>query len=273
VNTIKALIVDDEPLARKGVRQLLADHTDVAIVGEAATGNEAIRMIKKLGPDLVFLDVQMPEIDGFAVLKNLEARDKFAVIFVTAHDEYAIRAFEEHALDYLLKPLNEGRFTDALNRTRIALTSKQAMDSSIRLKRLLDEQGGSIASVNDSSRSQRLLINNGRGDFLLQPFEIDWIEADDYYSVIHALGRRHLVRESLESLHLRLDRSQFVRIHRKTIVNLAQIREVRSQGNDAATVILCSGAALPLSRRRKATVSKAIRSFSHRLILDAGNRS
>jgi two-component system LytT family response regulator len=273
VNTIKALIVDDEPLARKGVRLMLTDHTDVAIVGEAATGKEAIRMIKKLCPDLVFLDVQMPEIDGFAVLRNLDARDKFAVIFVTAHVEDAVRAFEEHALDYLLKPLNEGRFTDALNRTRTALTSKQAMDSSIRLKRLLDEQGGSIVSVKDTSRAQRLLINNGRGEFLLQPFEIDWIEADDYYAVIHALGRRHLVRESLASLHLRLDRSQFVRIHRKTIVNLAQIREVRSQGDDAAMVILCNGASLPLSRRRKATVSKAIRSFSHRLVPDAANRS
>jgi CheY-like chemotaxis protein len=177
VNTIKALIVDDEPLARKGVRQLLTDHTDVAIVGEAATGKEAIRMIKKLCPDLVFLDVQMPEIDGFAVLRDLDALDKFAVIFVTAHDEYAVRAFEEHALDYLLEPLNEGRFTDALNRTRTALTSKQAMD---------------IGS------GTRFLANSGHSG---SPFWRNWGRRISAAAIQEVIGILHALRMCLPLTH------------------------------------------------------------------------
>ena len=220
---IRIVIVDDEPIARRGIRQLLAPHRDVEVVGEARHGKEAVRMLKSLAPDLVFLDVQMPELDAFGVLRQL-GDDAPAVIFVTAYDTFAVRAFEERALDYLVKPLHEARFRDALGRARERLARRPP---------------------------RRLVIATNGADLILDLADIAWIEAEDYYAAIHAGAQRHLIRESLSSLESRLDGAQFVRVHRSAIVNLSQVREVRD-----ATIVLRDGTQLPLSRRRRAAVRR-----------------
>ena len=227
---IRVLIVDDEPVARRGMRQLLAGHDDVEIAGEARNGREAVRLIRALAPDLVFLDVQMPEVDAFGVLQQIEPERLPVVIFVTAYDTFAVRAFEARALDYLVKPVTQARFDDALARGRERLRARPA--------------------------ARRLVIGTAGSDLIVDVREIVWIEADDYYAAVHTAGRRHLVRESLASLEARLDRDQFVRAHRAAIVNLAHVREIRSE------LVLRDGTHLPLSRRRRHDVEEAMRRFA-----------
>jgi two-component system LytT family response regulator len=195
------VIVDDEPLARRGIRQLLAAHADVEIAGEARNGRDAVRILKTLRPDVVFLDIQMPEFDGFTVLRELEPGHVPLIIFVTAFDTFAVRAFDSHAVDYLVKPVREARFVDALERVRERLRSRQI---EVRTPR--------------SEPPRRLVIGTSGADLVVDLAEIEWIEADDYYAAVHARGRRHLVRESLVSLEGRLDSSRFVRVHRSAIV-------------------------------------------------------
>jgi two-component system LytT family response regulator len=261
---MRVVIVDDEPLARRGIRQLLASHEDIEVAGEARNGREAVRMLNALAPDLVFLDVQMPECDAFAVLRQLAVEPLPAVIFVTAYDTFAVRAFESHALDYLVKPVHEARFQDALARARERLRSKEAVELSRRLSLLLANggMGGDANAARPPEPSRRLVIGTGGSDLILEVAEIDWIEADDYYAAVHARGRRHLVRESLASLEGRLDRAQFVRVHRSAIVNLAQVREIPAQAAGDSIVLLRSGTQLPLSRRRREQVADAIRRFA-----------
>ena len=232
MNAIRAVIVDDEPIARRGIRQFLAAHGDFDVVGEARNGREAVRVLESLAPDLVFLDVQMPELDGFAVLRRLDPKCLPEVIFVTAYDTFAVRAFDEHAVDYLVKPVQEQRFRDALARARERLRSR-------------------------APSSRRLLIPAGGAELVVDTTEIVWIEAVDYYAAIHIGGRRHLIRESLASLEQRLAGEPFVRVHRSAIVHLGQVREVRD-----AAVLLRDGTSLPLSRRRRERVSAAIRRFA-----------
>jgi two-component system LytT family response regulator len=233
VSRIRIVIVDDEPLARRGIRQLLAPHDDVEIAGEARNGREAVRILKTLTPDLVFLDVQMPELDAFEVLRRLEPKNRPAVIFVTAHDTFAVNAFESHALDYLVKPVNERRFNDALDRARERLRSRQP------------------------EHARRLVIATSAADVIVDVDEVVWIEAEDYYAAIYARGRRHLLRESLASLASRLDPERFVRVHRSAIVNLGQVREIAD-----SLIVLRDGTRLPLSRRRREQVAEAIRRFA-----------
>ncbi|HJU65121.1 MAG TPA: LytTR family DNA-binding domain-containing protein, partial [Gemmatimonadaceae bacterium] len=228
MSTIRVVIVDDEPLARRGIRQLLAPHEDVEVVGEARHGKEAVRMLSALAPDLVFLDVQMPELDGFAVLRQLDQQRLPFVIFVTAYDTFAVRAFEQHALDYLVKPVHEARFEQALARAREQLRSREAVELSRRLSQLL-ANGVDTEPARQSAPPRRLVIDTGGAELILDIAEIMWIEADDYYAAVHARGRRYLIRESLSSLEERLDRTQFVRVHRSAIVNLAQVSEIRSR--------------------------------------------
>ena len=268
---IRVVIVDDEPIARRGIKQLLKRHTDVQVAGEARNGREAVRVLNALAPDLVFLDIQMPEMDGFAVLRELELNPLPAIVFVTAHDSFAVRAFETHALDYLVKPVHEARFEDSLARVRERLRSREAAELSRRLSQLLasgDMQGlGSTA--NDTARGgdsvRSVVVAIGGSDLLVDVSDIEWIEADDYYAAIHVKGRRHLVRESLASLEGRLDRSRFVRAHRSAIVNLAFVRELRSQshGDSSETsLVLRDGTLVPLSRRRREEVTEAVRRFA-----------
>lgn len=261
--TIHVVIVDDEPIARRGIRQLLAPHADMVVAGEARNGREAVRLLTALSPQLVFLDVQMPELDGFAVLQQLQP-DHLppAVIFVTAYDSFAVRAFETNALDYLVKPVAEARFLDALSRARERLRSREALALSRQLSQLL--MSSDFAGSLDTRRPAnpcRTVIGTSGADLILDTSDIVWIEAEDYYAAVHTTGRRHLVRESLTSLEARLDRSQFVRIHRRAIVNLAHVREVRLAADDESTLLLKDGTKLPLSRRRRSSVKASLRRF------------
>jgi two-component system LytT family response regulator len=251
MDSIRAIIADDEPLARRGVRQMLASHSDVIVIAEARNGRETVRALREVKPDLLFLDVQMPDLDGFDVLREIGAKNMPAVIFVTAYDEFAVRAFEAQALDYLIKPLEEERFAQALARMREHLRSTKAVNLSRRLAALL--------ATREQERSrQRIVVPTSRGDLVFDADEIDWIAADDYYAAIYARRGRHLIRESLTSLEQRLDGSRFIRVHRSAIVNVDRIREVRSEQGETI-LLLENGVRVPVSRRRRARVIKLLR--------------
>jgi two-component system LytT family response regulator len=256
---MRVLIVDDEPIARRGIRQLLAAEQDTEIAGEARNGKEAVRLLRTLSPDLVFLDIQMPELDGFAVLRQIESARLPAIIFVTAYDSFAVRAFEAHALDYLVKPVGEARFRDALSRARERLRSKEALALSRR--KILELNGIEEVQAASIPPARRLIIGAAGSDLILDVSEIAWIEADDYYAAVYAGGRRHLVRESLASLEARLDRRQFIRAHRRALVNLAEVREIRRLATGERVMVLKDGSRLPLSRRRQQKVQAAMRRF------------
>jgi two-component system, LytTR family, response regulator len=264
MKTLRAMIVDDEPLARRGIKQLLAPHKDVEVAAEARNGKEALRLLRSGPPvNLLFLDVQMPELDGFAVLRQLDAGKLPAVIFVTAFDTFAVRAFEAHALDYLVKPVHEARFENALQRARDGLLSKQALEASRKLAQLLKTNALTAPEpLAQPDLAQRLVIVSNGGHLIIDVSEVEWIEAEDYYAAIHIGRRRHLIRESLTSLEARLDPLQFVRIHRSALVNLVHVREIKSPMLGMNSLILRDGTQLPLSRRRRAQVAAAIRSFA-----------
>ena len=251
MDDIRVIIADDEPLARRGVRQLLVPHTDIAVVGEARNGRETVRALRELKPDLLFLDVQMPVLDGFGVLREIGAGHMPAVIFVTAYDEFAVRAFDANALDYLVKPLEQSRFAEALERSRERLRSAKAVDLSRKLSALL-------ATREQERAKQRIVVPTPTGDLVIDADEIDWIEADDYYAAIHARAGRHLIRESLASLEERLDRGRFVRAHRSSLVNVDRVREVCNHEGETL-LILRSGVRVPVSRRRRALLIKVLR--------------
>ncbi|HEV8123547.1 MAG TPA: response regulator [Gemmatimonadales bacterium] len=250
---IRALIVDDEPLARRGIRQLLAPYPDIVVVGECRDGHEALRGLVSLAPDLVFLDVQMPGLDGLAVIRKHGVERMPAVIFVTAHDEFAVRAFETQALDYLVKPLNEARFRAAMTRVRERVQMKDAVALAHRLRALLD---------GEARGANRIAIATETGQLLIDADEIEWIESEDYYAGIHAGGKHYRLRESLSTLETRLDPARFVRIHRSAIVRLDQVRELIVDGDDdaEAVVVLRDGTRLPVSRRRMPQVRALLRS-------------
>ncbi len=265
---IRALIVDDEPLARRGVRQLLAAHPDIAVVGECRNGREALRALATLAPDLVFLDIQMPGLDGLGVIRMHGVERMPAVVFVTAHDEFAVRAFETHALDYLVKPLSEARFRATIARVRERMRMTDAVALAGRLSALLGSEAvGSSRMGQDpgtpagAGGSNRIAVPTEAGQLLIDPAEIDWIEAEDYYSGIHAKGKRYRIRESLSALESRLDPARFVRVHRSAIVRLEQVRELTVDGSvdREAVVVLRDGTRLPVSRRRLAQVKALLR--------------
>jgi two-component system LytT family response regulator len=250
---IKTIIVDDEPLARRGLRQMLAPHSDFKVIAEARNGVEAISAVRSLHPDLLFLDVQMPEPDGFGVLKQIGPSLMPLVVFVTAYDEFAVRAFDAHALDYLVKPIQEKRFIEAVARVRERIRLNEAVAISGRLAELLELQ-------NRETLKQRLVVPTSSGELLLDASEIDWIEADDYYAAIHAGKRRHLIRESLSSLEGRLDAAQFVRTHRSAIVNIERVREVRNEAGEML-LRLRDGQCVPVSRRRREFLKERLKQW------------
>ena len=262
--SIRALIVDDEPLARRGIRQLLESSADVEVVGECRNGREALAAFDTLVPDLVFLDVQMPELDGLEVVRERGAARMPYVIFVTAYDEFAVRAFETHALDYLVKPVNEARFAAALNRVRERMRFAEALELTRRIGDLLashDKRGDADVALRAAALlpTRRLVVPTATGDLVLDVDEVDWIQADDYYAAIHARGRRHLIRESLASLEQRLDPGRFVRVHRSAIVRLDRVREMRSSSAGESVLVLRDGTRVPVSRRRREQVAELIR--------------
>ena len=248
---IRTLVVDDEPLAREGTRMLLEGDPEIAVVGEAGSGREALAQIVALRPDLVFLDVQMPEMDGFAVLSALAPGPLPAVIFVTAYEGHALRAFEVHALDYLLKPFDDERFADALGRAKAQLRLR-ALGQQPQLQALLAALGhaGDAGEVSERAPASRLAIKDGSRVVFLRTEEIDWIEAADYYVQVHAGERCYLHRESMSRLEAQLAGERFVRIHRSAIVNWDRVREVRSQGREVL-VRLQGGAELRVARSHR----------------------
>jgi two-component system, LytTR family, response regulator len=253
---IRALIVDDEVLARRRIRNLLRGRVEFSVVGECANGQDALSAIKRRSPDLVFLDVQMPDLDGFGVLEELAADQLPVIIFVTAYDQYAIRAFEFHALDYLLKPFDDERFEKTLEWAQEQIEQRQFLRLSERMLAMLeDHQGGlksgAVKSSNAMAESRplsRLIVKSVGRVFFIRTEDIDWIEAEGYYARLHVGGKSHLLRETLTNLESQLDQNRFLRIHRSTIVNLERIRELQPQSHGEFTVVLNDGAQLRLSR-------------------------
>ncbi|NNB86609.1 response regulator transcription factor [Corallococcus exiguus] len=251
---IRTLVVDDEPLAREGLRLLLAADPEVRVVGEAGNGPEAVRLIREHRPDLVLLDVQMPELNGFEVLARLGPGEVPAVIFVTAYDQYALRAFDIHALDYLLKPFRDDRFHDAIGRAKAQVRMARMSDLSQRLMSVLStygERDSTPAPAPPEPWMRRLAIRDAGRVVFLDVDEIEYIEAADYYVQIHAGGKAYLHRETMQSLEERLEPERFMRIHRSAIVNARRIRELRSEGRRDLVVVLTSGAELRVARSHR----------------------
>jgi len=251
MDRIRAIIADDEPLARRGIRQLLSPHKDIAIVAETRTGHDTVSALRELKPDLLFLDVQMPNLDGFDVVREVGPASMPVLVFITAHDEFAIKAFEAHALDYLLKPVEVERFSMALERVREQLRSSKAA--------LLSRKLASILAAREAKRvRERIIVQTLRGKLILNADEVDWIEADDYYAAIHSGSARHLVRESLTSLEERLNPKKFLRTHRSAIVNVDRVCELRKEAGEIF-LFLEGGIRIPISRRRRASIARRLR--------------
>ncbi len=236
---IRVVLVEDEPPARRKLRYLLAPEPNFSIVGEASSGAHAVDLLNRLKPELVFLDIGLPDCTGFDVLESLQDRHCLHVIFVTAYDEFALRAFEVHAMDYLLKPVEPSRFVEAVARARRVIQS--GVDS--RLDELVVGLRGQSVYV------KRLLIQDGDRSVFLEVSRIDWIEAARNYACIHSGPQTHILRASLESLAAKLDPAIFRRINRSEIVNIKRIAEVRSWFHGDQRVRLADGTELNWSRR------------------------
>lgn len=241
---IQSIIVDDELLARRRIRDRLAHHEDVTVVAECRDGWEAIDAIQRLRPELVFLDIQMPELDGFGVIARIDPSVVPVVVFVSAYDEYALRAFEAHALDYLLKPFDDTRFDATLERARVDIDKGRALALRDRVRTLKD---GMRAQGSD-----RIAIRStGRTSFVATR-DIQWIQAAGVYVEIQTGDARHLARMTLATLEHTLDPERFVRIHRSTIVAVDAVAELRPEGHGDVAVVLRDGTVLRMSRRFRA---------------------
>lgn len=252
---LRAVIVDDEPAARRGVRLLLERERDVSIVGEAGDGEAAVSLITRERPDLVFLDVQMPACDGFEVVRRVAPLGAPAVVFITAYDEHALRAFDVHAIDYLLKPYDDERFRAAVGRARETVRRREVDTLNERLTKLLAfveaQQSGAPAGEGAGAEvmfSDRILLKSSGEIFFLKADEIDWIEAEGDYMKFHVAGRTHLLRETMARLEERLDPKKFIRIHRSTIVHIDRVRKLSPSFAGEYAVVLHDGTKLKLSR-------------------------
>jgi len=240
--TIRALIIDDEPLARRGLLRLLKNDPEVELVAECGDGKSAVATILSKKPDLVFLDIQMPEMDGLDVVRTVGISSMPVTIFVTAYDQYALRAFEVNAIDYLLKPVAQERFTDALARAKRRIAEKSQCDLNQNIKAMLEQLRRGNEYLEHLSVSQ-----NGR-IVLVRTKEIDWIEAHGNYARLHVGVRTHEIRETLNALERKLDPREFLRIHRSTIVNVRAIKEMQPWFHGYHLVLLQNGQALRMSR-------------------------
>lgn len=239
---IRALIVDDEPLARERIRTLLRDEADIQIVGECGDGPSAVKTIEQDSPDLAFLDIQMPGLDGFGVLRAVAKELMPVVIFVTAYDQHALKAFEAHALDYLLKPFKPARFKQAVQHAREQLAQRQAGDLSQGLLELLSQTKPKREFVS------RIVVKSGERTLFVKAEQIDYAESAGNYVVLHAGKESHIVRETLGALEEKLDPKRFVRVNRATLVNVEQIRELQPMFRGEHVVLLQNGKTLPLTR-------------------------
>jgi len=259
---LRALIVDDEPLARARLRELLEDERDVEVVGECGNGSDAVTAIARDHPDLVLLDIQMPELDGFGVVRAVGVDRMPAVVFVTAHDEHAVAAFEVHAVDYVLKPVDPDRFAQAVRRAkrRIAAAAGQSgardddRDLRERLAALVAEVSAAVAPAGTAVASGRLAIKGDGRVVFVRIADVDWVEAMDNYVRLHVGRDVHMMRETLSNLETRLAGATFLRIHRSAIVNIERIREVQPWFAGDYVVILTDGTKLTTGRRYRAAV-------------------
>lgn len=241
---IKVLIVDDEPLARALIIELLKGFEEFQVIGECSNGKEALKFIKRNSPDLVFLDIQMPEMDGFLVLKEIQDETLPAIIFVTAYDQYAIRAFDFHAVDYLLKPFSQTRFEKALLRAEERILEHSPGDDITRrqISSLLENYQNQAAPL------KRLFLKDRGKIVLLDPETINWIEADDKYIRLHTSEKKYLIRQTLNAVESELDPHVFARVHRSYIVNLTRVSELHPMFNGEYVLVLGDGTKLTLSR-------------------------
>jgi two-component system LytT family response regulator len=251
---LRVVVVDDEPLARSGMCGLLARDPELTVVAQCADGGEAVAAIAGLKPDLVLLDVQMPEMDGFEVLREVGPARMPVVVFVTAFDRFALRAFDVAAVDYLLKPFDDERFDLAIARAKHAVRNAEAGELGRRLMRLVERQGepapAADAPAEPTRHATRLVVKSAGRTVFVRVEDVDWIEADDYYARLHVGEKTHLLRETMGSLEARLEPTRFFRVHRSAIVNLDRVREVQFLFGGEHVVILHDGTRLKLSRSR-----------------------
>jgi two-component system LytT family response regulator len=236
---VKVLIADDEPAARRGVRQLLAAFPDFAIVGECRDGAEVLASLDRLSPDVVFLDIQMPGVDGFEVIRRRTPERMPAVVFLTAYDQFAIRAFEAQAFDYLVKPVSEARFAATMKRL-----ARQLQTDAL------------------PSRDQTIVVATARGATVLSVREIDWIEAADNYARLWVGSRSYLLREPLRQLEARVRAAGFARAHRRALIRVGGVRQLMWNDAGGLVAVLVCGVRIPISRRRRAAFAAAVRSLS-----------
>ncbi len=241
---IETLIADDEPLARERLRFLLAEDEEIAIAGECRNGRETLTKLQAQPIDLLFLDIEMPGKDGFAVIEQIPAARVPAIVFVTAHNRYAVQAFEVQALDYLTKPVEPERLRAAVARAKRRIHAQASALTEVQLKQLLE----SLAAAAAKQYPERLLVPDGARERLLLTAEIDWIEAADYYCCLHAGNKEYLLREPMKRLAETLDPKRFVRIHRSVIVPIDRVREIYREGQGEGSVILTSGQRLRMSK-------------------------
>ena len=274
--TIAAVVVDDEPIAREVVTTLLAEHPAVRVVGEATNGREAVALVRRLRPDLLFLDVQMPDQDGFGVLEALGDDVPRGIVFVTAHDEHAVRAFDVHALDYVLKPFGRPRFRAAVMRAidglhaRDALTLRRTLDSMTADRRALgapagelaapvpDAEGTSPDSVARRPAPRRIGVRTGNRVAVVDVDAIDWVEASGDYARIHAGAQSYLVSQRMRALERLLESREFVRVHRSIIVNVRRVRELHRDADGGGSVVLHHGVRLRVARGRWSALEKGL---------------
>jgi two-component system, LytTR family, response regulator len=260
---IRVLVVDDEPVARAGLSQLLRRDPELRVVGECDDGDCAVDAIFRLKPDLVLLDVQMPELDGFGVIRTVGADEMPPVIFVTAFDEHAIRAFEVAAVDYVLKPFDDARLAAAMARGKSRVRAGRPPGSHDPVQRLLAASVEQERDPHGSEFATRLAIRETNRILFVQVSEIDWIQGADYYSRLHVGARSYLLRETMTSLSRRLDPAKFFRTHRSAIVNLDRVREIQQTAGGEGVVLLSTGARVRLTRGRREVLARVVEGARH----------
>jgi len=249
---IRALIVDDEPLARDRIREMLKEHPEVEVIAEARNGQEAIEAVANQNPDLVFLDVQMPDLDGFSVLQNLDVQKIPLIIFVTAYDQHALRAFDVHAVDYLTKPFDRKRFAEAIDHAKVYMKGAKEPDTARILSMLQEIRAG-------ERYLERFAIKNGETVFFVRAEDVDAIEAQGNYVRLSLAGSSHLLRDTLNNVESQINPRMFVRIHRRTIVNIDRVKEVQTWARGEYRVVLFTGAHYTLSRGYRQHFEKFIK--------------
>jgi len=264
---IRALIVDDEALARQMIRSLISADGEIEVVGECSSGQEAIAAIKKFQPDLMFLDIQMPGLSGFHVLEKVDPQQMPYVIFITAYSQYAVKAFEFHALDYLLKPFDKERFFESVNRAKKIIRQQGLSRLTEEIIRMINTvPGAPLPGAPENSQLepflQQITIREGGRIFALDVEEIVWMEAANQYTRIHTLTASHLLSCTLKTVQSKLDPGKFFRIHRSTIIHVKFIHEVRTAKNGVYSVLLTTGKCLKLSRSRRVVLTDLLKHCS-----------